>query len=343
MSPVSESTPPPDARELLTRINFDPGSRRDELSPIPWPDGLAPTPIDPPHTDPEGPLPAADVVIATYTTAEGRALADVLTPGVTSTDWVPYTEDFASYEPLLGERAPARESQRLGAWHLASIGARTVLCFKSALHPAIDGPKLPILKLWPQIVSEVTPKLVITSGTAGGVGAATELGDVAVPSTVRWDCIEQFKSEPWAQRAYPTASLTDAMRKALGATAPLLAPNADKIPAQYRTRPLKVWESGTVLTTDFFAWGDTTDHYGLLTAAPDCVLVEMDDSALPLALASVTDPPPFVSIRNASDPVMPGDLPLEEQRKQAGDIYQDYGYFTTIGSAIACWAVASAV
>jgi hypothetical protein len=30
------------------------------------------------------------------------------------------------------------------------------------------------------------------------------------------------------------------------------------------------------MTTDFFAWGDTTDHFGLLAAAPDCLLVEMD-------------------------------------------------------------------
>ena len=27
----------------------------------------------------------------------------------------------------------------------------------------------------------------------------------------------------------------------------------------------------------------------------------------------------------------------------AGDIYENYGYFTTVASAIACWAVASAV
>ncbi len=339
---MTETTSPAATHELLARINFDPGARLQELSPIPWPDGLAPTPINPPHTDPAGPLPAADVVVVTYTTAEGRALADVLTPGVTSTDWVPYTEDFAAYEPLLGARAPARESRRLGAWHLTTIGARTVLCFKSELHPAVDGPKLPILKLWPQIISEVAPKLVITSGTAGGVGETTELGDVAVPATVRYDCIEQFKSEPWAQQPYATSALTPAMRTALGATAALLAPNADRIPSQYRTRPITVWESGTVLTTDFFAWGDTTDHFGLLAAAPDCLLVEMDDSALALARTTITDPPPFLSVRNASDPVMPGNLSLADQRTQAGNIYEDYGYFTTVASAIVCATIAGA-
>lgn len=329
--------------ELLARITYDPGSKLDQLNPIPWPDGLAPTPVDPPHRQPDVALPTADVLIVTYTAAEGRALADVLTPGVQSTAWVPYTKGWATYEPMLGRDAPALESRRLGSWYLSQIGARTVLCFKSELHPATDGPELPILTLWPQIIGEVSPKLVITSGTAGGVGLDTELGDVAVSATVRWDCQEQFKSEPWAAASYPTSALTPAMETALGGTGPLIEPNADQIPAQYRTRPIKVWSSGTVMTTDFFAWGDSTDHFGLLAAASDCLLVEMDDAALALARESMHDAPPFLSIRNASDPVMPGNLPLAEQKTQAGDIYEKYGYFTTVGSAITCGAIAGAV
>ena len=329
--------------EVLRRIEFDPGSKLDELNPIPWPQGLAPTPVGPPHRDPNGALPTADVVIVTYTTAEGRSLADVLTPGVQSTDWVHYTKDWATYEPLLDDRAPALESRRLGSWYLSSIGTRTALCFKSELHPATDGPHLPIVRLWSQIAAEASPKLLITSGTAGGVGEQTELGDVTVPPTVHWDCQDQFKSEPWAHTAYPTSGLSPAMVTALCQTDALIAANADQIPAEYRKRPIKVWESGSVVTTDFFAWGDTTDYFGLLAAAPDCLLVEMDDAALALPHETMTDPPPFLSIRNASDPVMPGDIPLEQQRTQAEHIYQQYGDFTTLGSAIACWAIVSAV
>jgi nucleoside phosphorylase len=329
--------------QLLRRIQFDPGSKLQELNPIPWPQGLAPTPADPPHRNPEGALPAADVVIVTYTTAEGRSLADVLTPGVQSTDWVPYTKDWAAYEPLLDSRSPALESRRLGSWYLSSIGTRTALCFKSELHPATDGPRLPIVRLWSQIVGDVAPKLLITSGTAGGVGLQTELGDVAVPAMVRWNCQEQFESEPWAHAAYATSALSPAMAAALGQTGELIAANADRIPAQYRQRPIKVWQSGTVMTTDFFAWGDTSDHFGLLKAAPDCVLVEMDDAALALARQSMNAAPPFLSVRNASDPVMPGEISLEQQRSQAEDIYEQYGYFTTLGSAIVCWAISSAV
>src|SRR3954447_8859789 len=44
-----------------------------------WPAGLAPTPLDDPVVDPEAPLPRADYVVVTWTAAEARALANVLT------------------------------------------------------------------------------------------------------------------------------------------------------------------------------------------------------------------------------------------------------------------------
>jgi nucleoside phosphorylase len=325
---------------LLRRITFDPGSKAAELSPIPWPASLAPTPIAETHA---GPLPAADVLIVTYTAAEGRALADVLTPGVESTSWHHYTYQWSEYEPLLGKRAPALDSKRLGSWYLTQIGDQKVCCVKSELHPATDGPDLPIQKLWLQMIAEVAPALVITTGTAGGVGAGTLLGDVAVASAVRWDCQDQFKSEPWAQTAYSTAPLTAAMTTALAGTGPLMAANAGHIPSKYLDRPAKTWTPETTITTDFFAIGDTTDHYGLLAAAADCRAVEMDDAALGLALGGRSDPPPWLSIRNASDPVMPGDEPISEQTEEASVLYEKYGYFTTVDSAIACWAIVTAL
>jgi nucleoside phosphorylase len=329
---------------LLARIAFDPGSKLAELSPIPWPAGLAPTPDSGSFQAGSDPLPAADVLLVTYTVAEGRALADVLTPGVSSSSWHHYTEDWSSYLPLLDSRAPALDSKRLGSWYLSRIGTRTAVCFKSELHPATDGPDLPMLKLWAQIVGEVAPKLVVTTGTAGGVGTGTELGDVAVANTVQWDCQQQFKAEPWAKTAYPTAALTTEMVTALATTGPLLAANATKIPAEYRTRPAKIWEAETTVTTDFFAIGDTTDHYGLVALAPDCRAVEMDNAALFLALAGPTlHWPPLLSVRNASDPVMPGNESIEAQIKKASAIYEKYGYFTTVNSAIACWALVTAL
>ena len=83
------------------------------LAPIPWPEGLAPsgTPYDRPA---DQPLPRADVVVVTWTVAEGQALADVLTPGMPSTSWKPYAHQWNAYKPQLTSRSPARQAGCLG-------------------------------------------------------------------------------------------------------------------------------------------------------------------------------------------------------------------------------------
>ena len=47
-------------------------------------------------------------------------------------------------------------------------------------------------------------------------------------------------------------------------------------------------------------------------------------------------------VRNASDPQIDGSVPLKEQAQQAAHIYEKYGYWTTVGSAIGCWALIAA-
>jgi hypothetical protein len=48
----------------------------------------------------------------------------------------------------------------------------------------------------------------------------------------------------------------------------------------------------------------------------------------------------WYAIRNASDPQIPNpDNDISAANKQAGEIYAEYGAFTTAASAIATWAV----
>jgi hypothetical protein len=75
------------------------------------------------------------------------------------------------------------------------IGDVEVLAVKSELHLATDGVSAPIVQLWQQIVNEARPKLVITTGTAGGVGAATQLGDVFVVTNAKFNCTKEFKGK----------------------------------------------------------------------------------------------------------------------------------------------------
>jgi hypothetical protein len=97
---------------------------------------------------------------------------------------------------------------------------------------------------------------------------------------------------------------------------------------------------GGVETIDFFGFANTTDSFGIVRNYPQARTEEMDDATLPLALDDLSDPPPWCSIRNASDPQVSSDIgDLEAQKRWATEIYQQYGYWTTVGSAIATWAV----
>jgi nucleoside phosphorylase len=118
--------------------------------------------------------------------------------------------------------------------------------------------------------------------------------------------------------------------------------NARHLPAATRT-PAIVDHAGSgpvaVLTTDCFAFDDAADHYGLRSYEPDARAVEMDDAACALACHDFgVQAPPWVSVRKSSDPQMTGG-DLATEKKQAAAIYEKYGYWTTVCSAIAVWAL----
>ena len=110
-----------------------------------------------------------------------------------------------------------------------------------------DGPELPNIDLWRQIVLEVQPKLVITTGTAGGIGKQFEVGDVMVRPIVRFDCTAKFKKESFHDAQYSTVAPN---RKFFSTAKTLFKANAARLPpiipagqrsyrrAECATRPL---------------------------------------------------------------------------------------------------------
>jgi nucleoside phosphorylase len=321
---------------LLERITYQ--VPHEAPAPIPWP-GLAPVgaPYD---RAADQPLPSCDVVVVTWTVAEAQALADVLTPGMPSTSWKPYAHQWTSYESQLTGRSPARAAGCMGYAAKVRIGNVDVLAVKSELHLATDGISAPIVALWQQIVREARPKLVITTGTAGGIGAATQLGDVFAVTNAKFNCTKDFKGKPWAQRLF-TAPAVQGGGHAADFDA-LVAPNAGRLqPVATRAPALTIGHAlGGVETVDYFGFANTDDSYGIVRNYPDARTEEMDDATLPLALADLADPPAWCSIRNASDPQVSSAIgDLEAQARWANQIYKRYGYWTSVGSAIATWAV----
>ena len=197
---------------------------------------------------------------------------------------------------------PAIEPKRLGAYWTTSIGKTSVVVFKSDSHMSQDGPQLPNIDVWKQIIAEVQPKLVLTTGTAGGIGKQFEVGDVVVSPIVRFDCISKFKSKPFAQAHYTSAAPN---KKHFAAARSLFKVNAAQLPKD-NTRPPKIFSVSTnalaqsVVTTDFFGF-DTSDNHYHLQGLGD--VSEMGDAVLGLVCSEMgANAPRALAVRNVSDP-----------------------------------------
>jgi nucleoside phosphorylase len=203
-----------------------------------------------------------------------------------------------------------------------------------------DGSKLPLRDLWKQVIQEVKPKLVVTTGTAGGIGSDLKVGDVVIGRKARFDCSKTFVNASFNRKLYtnkrsvPVSQLQFAVDSLFPVNAIQLPENSRNPKIYYDLSPSS--QPPTIVSTDFFGFDNSTDTYKLqgLGAA-----VEMDDATLGLACQDMEKPPDWFTVRNASDPQMDGSLPLQEQKKRASQVYEKYGYWTTIDSAIATWAL----
>jgi hypothetical protein len=313
----------------------------------PWPADGAPKPVslspDPAPTDDLTRFKGYDAVIVTWTAAEAAALATLMTPGHPVSEWYEYRHDIAAYIPLVtGKDAPfnentsemARYYHSLALYFPCTIGDAKVLLMKSGLHLAYDGPATPVKKLMAEIAAAVQPKIFITTGTGGGIGSDVLLSDVIAGGIVRFDCTTQFKNEPWAKESFNASPLPAGMMQAI--TPALLSINASRIPGA-RPTP-KIWNApaNAIVTTDCFAFDDSTDYYKLQGLGQVC---EMGDAMVASALQGIPNLT-WHAVRNASDPQIPNpnhDIKAADQ--QAAQIYAKYGGLTTAASVITSWAI----
>jgi len=310
---------------------------------VPWPKNLAPQTGPKPKGRSNAPLPHADVLLVTWTVDEGHALSRVLTPGKDSrNDYHSYTHNYARIAKKMRNGCPAREAKRLGAWWTTKIGGKSVVVFKSDSHMSQDGPKLPNIDVWQQIVGEVQPKLVITTGTAGGIGRQFEVGDVIVSPVVRFDCTQKFKNQAFATAHYASAA---PRTKYFSKAKTLLKTNAGQLPQDNKRLPKIVRVplgaiNQSVLTTDFFGFDTSDDHYRLQGLGD---VSEMGDAILGLVASRMNGPVPrWIAVRNVSDPQIKAEGTLRQQAEIAAQIYKAYGRWSSVCSALACWALIAA-
>jgi hypothetical protein len=313
---------------------------------IPWPKGLEPKIDKTARKGKNGALPAADVLVVTWTVDEGHAMSRVLTPGKDSrNDYVPYTHNFDQVSKKMRAGCPARIAKRLGTYWTGKVGTKSVVYFKSDSHMSQDGPKLPNIDVWTQLIAEVQPELVLTTGTAGGIGAQFEVGDVIVSPVVRFDCIKKFKAEPFHASDFSSAAArTSLFTKAKK----LFAANADQLPKD-NSRPPQIFATklgdlgASVLTTDFFGFDTSDDHFKLQGLGN---VSEMGDAVLGLVAQRMNDQgltsPRWVAVRNVSDPQIKAEGTIKQQAAIAAQIYKAFGRWSSVCSAIVCWALIAA-
>jgi nucleoside phosphorylase len=319
-------------------------------SPVPWPSGAAPTPAPlakaPPESADLSQFKGYDAVVVTWTAAEASAMATLFSPGHPTAEWYEYRHNVASYVPLVtGAKAPfndprpemARYYHSLGLYFPCTIRGKRVLLFKSGLHLDYDGPQVPVRKLMAEIAAAVEPKMFITTGTGGGIGADVKLGDVVIAGAVKFDCQHQFKSEPWAKASYTPSPLPAGALAAM--TPALMGVNAARISGARTTPNTFSSPDDAVVTTDVFAFDDSTDYYHLQGLGRAC---DMGDAMVANALQSFKSMS-WHAIRNASDPQIPNpNNKIKEAEKESALIYAKYGGLTTAASLIATWAIIGA-
>jgi len=317
---------------------------------VPWPKATTPTAVQlkkaPAESDDLSRFKGYDAVVVTWTAAEAAALAALFTPGVKVADWYEYRHNIDAYIPLVtGARAPFKDTAKdmaryyhsLGLYFPCRIGKANVLLMKSGLHLDYDGPATPVRKMIAEVVQGIEPKLFITTGTGGAIGKNVELGDVVIAGHTKFHCTTQFKNEPWAAASYATSPLPAGAIKAI--TPDLTKVNAAKV-LNGRKVP-KMWDSfaDAIVTTDFFGFDDSTDHYKLQGQGQAC---DMGDAMIGQALQA-SPKVKWHAIRNASDPQIPNpENNIEQAKQESGRIYSKYGVFTTAASVIATWAVIQA-
>jgi len=355
------------ALQQLKRIDFDPFSQAQaankKIPTIQIPSGFWGTMqpiIEKIKYDPADPLPKADVLIITWTTAETQALSAVMTSNHDyKATWYKYQHNST---PILKKVPQYVISQETNTLTLGAIGwltmvkfnGKKVLLFKSELHPAVDGVELPVIDLVQQIAKEAKPSLIITTGTAGAIGTRLKAGDAVITGKARFFLVhpKSYADFPGITGAVNFTSTIGPIKKnyitkSNSQATGLAEPDINDICMakgypQLKRTPIIYYDDIPGLTafdavsSNGFSMDDAGHKMGLQDLG---AFNEMNDAFVAFALSQVssTKKIPWLAIRNMSELQAP-DLSTATKNKWR-QMYKDIGFYTTCNSAFACWAL----
>ena len=158
-----------------------------------------------------------------------------------------------------------------------------------------------------------------------------------VSPIVTFDATKWLKTSPYGRASFHDGTPS---RKNLRRATTLFKANSAQLPKD-NSRPPRIAvttsPSQCVLTTDFFGFDTSDNHYGLAGLGAVC---EMGDAILGLVTSRMgAAAPAWVAVRNVSDPQIKAQGTLEDQANEAAQIYKGFGRWSSVCSAIVCWAL----
>ena len=165
---------------------------------------------------------------------------------------------------------------------------------------------------------------------------------MVVSPVVRFNCTSKFKSKPFHNDHFSNSA---PKTKHFATAKKLFKANAGQLPKD-NTRPPKIERvapialASSVVTTDLFGF-DTSDNHFHLQGLGD--VSEMGDAVLGLVTNQMGDTAPrWVAVRNVSDPQIKAEGTIKQQAALAAQIYKGFGRWSSVCSAIVCWALIAA-
>jgi hypothetical protein len=362
------------------------------LPSIPWPPNLQPTVTALGSYAPGKKITSAvsadaDILVLLYTEQETMAFLDVLTGSPdwnakTQSDWCEYAHNFNKFKPLIAH-PHANDTLADGAFGRLSalkIGGKRVVLYKSDLHPKQDGTGLPFVPVIQQLIGELSPKYVITTGTAGGIGDRIRCGDVTICTATRLDVQKKYPKFPTIDTMsanhteltspatfdpqyvqYAATHFTKLSLPALQQCYSRLQSNPGYTFVPQNTLPPSIYVAGVnpvpgpqpmdTVSADYMTTDDNNNSEGLQSLG---IMNDTDDGFVFYAVNQMPSAkrPKCISVRNASEPQMehaafphtttPSEV-INILKNMAGTIYGIYQYCTTLNSAFACWGVIAGI
>jgi len=341
----------------------------------------APVPITGVYEGSDAPLPKADVVVITWTSAEWNAFDHVFINSSSTRypddrDWEHAWHTYSHNVPS-GMTTDNTSAPLWGLYRLIDIKASRnktvrVLLFKCDTHLAHPPYAQGLEQITGQLIDETGCSWIWSIGTAGGSRETENLGDVVITNAghiqlkLSQNLSSGLNNKTVKGKAFPSTKLFSTVQKnlffdmATVVTWPVLETMLQELHQKDPTsakltltdlvnpplNPHNLRQS-RILPMD----GDpllTTDYYYIAdgNSAAKYAVLEMDDAII--GYVAQQKGRSFAFSRNISDPIVPSkskgktiDPSIRED--WSGEIYQRFGFYTSFNGALATWAALTAM